>query len=250
MIPTLRVLAQMGSLRRLLPFWLATVALAAAFWSPWLLAALAYGVVLQFLVEYAMHRFLLHREPPGEQGPFNDLYRAHIGHHEFPSDPEFFTGGDPWYPVRFGLASVVLHTAVLWPLLGLGSATLVAWVALFGGSVSAFAFYEYCHTLAHLDVPKGRFGRHVTRSHLRHHFNDHASTFHVSAGMGWIDRLFGTAYDRDAAKARFDPATILSIGMDPEDLRLVTARKAHGLPPRPRARPAVARPLSKRSETA
>ncbi|MBM2576138.1 sterol desaturase family protein [Jannaschia sp. Os4] len=236
MIPTLRVLMHMGSLQRLLPFWLSAWAVAAWAWSPWMLLAVPYGIVLQFLVEYAMHRFLLHRAAPREQGPFTALWRSHIGHHEFPGEPEFFTGDDHWYPVRFGLGSVALHALLLWPLLGLPAALAVAWVALFGGSVTAFAFYEYCHTLAHLDVPKGRMGRAVTQSHLRHHFNDHAATFHVSAGMGWIDRLFGTAYDRDAARARFDPETILSMGMDPEDLRLVTARKAYGIARAPRAR--------------
>ena len=239
MIPTLRVLANMGQLQRLVPFWLAALVLTIVFWSPWLLLAIAYGVVLQFFVEYAMHRFLLHREPPTDQSPFNALYRSHIGHHEFPTNPEFFTGDDHWYPVRFGAVSVLLHTLVLWPVLGLGTAALVSYVALFLGSVSAFAFYEYCHTLAHLNVPKGWFGRRVTQSHLRHHFNDHETVFHVSFGMGWIDRLFGTPYDRDAARERFDPETILSMGMDPEDLRLVTARKAYGLPASPRrSRPA------------
>ena len=229
MIATLRVLMHMGSLQRLLPFWLVALAALVIWFSPWLLLAVAYGIVLQFFVEYAMHRFLLHREPPTDQGIFNALYRSHIGHHEFPGDPEFFTGGDHWYPVRFGLISTALHTLVLWPLLGLADAALFASVALFLGSVSAFAFYEYCHTLAHLNVPKGRFGKTITHEHLRHHFNDHDSNYHVSFGMGWIDGLFGTTYDKGTARERFDRDTILSLGMDPEDLRLVTARKAYGI---------------------
>lgn len=233
MIPTLRILIHMGSLHRLLPFWLAGVAVALIWPSPWLLLALAWGVVMQFFVEYAMHRFLFHRAPPSEQGPFNALYRSHIGHHEFPTDPEFFTGDDHWYAVRFGLVSAALHTAVLWPLIGLAAAAEWACVAVFVGSVSAFAFYEYCHTLAHLNVPKGRIGQAITRSHLAHHFQDHRATFHVSLGMGWIDRLFGTPHDAEAARARFDRRTMLSLGMDPDDLRLVTARKAYGLPARP-----------------
>src|SRR5690606_21845968 len=110
---------------------------------------------------------------------------------------------------------------------------LFAFVGLFLGSVSAFAFYEYCHTLAHLNVPKGWIGQKITRDHLAHHYQDHHATYHVSLGMGWIDRLFGTAHDAEVAKARFDRKTLLSMGMDPEDLRLVTARKAYGLPPKP-----------------
>lgn len=233
MFATLRVLMHMGNLQRLFPLFLA--GLVALIWSfsPWLLLAIPYGIGMQFLVEYAMHRFLLHREPPTEQSPFNELYRSHIGHHEFPANPELFTGDDHWYPVRFGLISAALHTVVLWPLVGLGSAALWSGVAIFVGSVLAFAFYEYCHTLAHLNVPKGWIGQRITHSHLRHHFNDHDSNYHVSFGMGWIDRLFGTGYDKDTAKQRFDRDTILSMGMDPEDLRLVTARKAYGLPARP-----------------
>ncbi|MGB3146454.1 MAG: sterol desaturase family protein [Paracoccaceae bacterium] len=233
MIPTLRVLLNMGSLQRLFPFWLVAMALGIWGWTPWLLLAVLYGVILQFFVEYAMHRFLLHRKPPHEQGIFNQLYRSHIGHHEFPADPELFTGDDHWYPLRFGLIMVALHTVGLWPILGLQTAFLLSFVGLFVGSVSAFAFYEYCHTLAHLNVPKGWIGQKITRDHLAHHYQDHQATYHVSLGMGWIDRLFGTPHDAEAAKARFDRKTLLSIGMDPEDLRLVTARKAYGLPPRP-----------------
>ena len=234
MIPTLRVLFHMGSLQRLAPFWLAGIILLALNFHLWMLAALAYGVVMQFFVEYLMHRFLLHREPPTEQSVFNALYRSHIGHHEFPSDAEFFTGDDHWYPVRFGLISVAIHTVILWPFLGLTTAALTAYIILFVGSVSAFAFYEYCHTLAHLNVKKGWFGQRVTRSHLAHHFQDHDATFHVSFGMGWIDRLFGTPHDPEVARARYDHGTILSMGMDPEDLRLVTARKAYGITKMPR----------------
>ena len=234
MIPTLRVLMHMGSLQRLFPFWLAGVTALIVWFSPWLLLAVVYGIIAQFFVEYLMHRFLLHREPPTEQGVFNQLYRSHIGHHEFPNDAEFFTGDDHWYPVRFGLKSVAIHTLILWPFLGLGPALLFSGVALFVGSVSAFAFYEYCHTLAHLNVPKGWFGKRVTEKHMLHHFHDHETTFHVSFGMGWIDRLFGTPYEAEEAKARYDRDTILSMGMDPEDLRLVTARKAYGITSMPK----------------
>lgn len=230
MIPTLRVLANMGTLHRLAPFWLFGIILMGLYPGWWVLAALAYGAVMQFFVEYVLHRFLMHREPPSDQSTFNDLYRSHIGHHEFPNNPEFFTGGDHWYPVRFGLISLALHIAATSPFIGVASASIGFTVAIFVGSVSAFAFYEYCHTLAHLKIPKGWFGKKVTHSHLRHHFNDHEAVFHVSFGMGWIDRLMGTPYQADHAKERFDPATILSMGMDPEDLRLITARKAFNLP--------------------
>ena len=233
MIPTLRILMNMGSLQRLAPVWLLGVFALVNWFSIWLVVAVVYGVVAQMFVEYCMHRFLYHREPPIDQPKFNDLYRTHIGHHEFPTDPEFFTGGDNWFALQFGLVSAALHTLVLWPFVELGAAGLFSVVALFVGSVSAFAFYEYCHTLAHLNVKKGWFGERVTRSHMAHHYKDHNATFHVSFGMNWIDRLFGTGHDEEIAKERFDRKTMLSLGMDPDDLRLVTARKAWNLPPRP-----------------
>lgn len=233
MIPTLRILLHMGSLHRLFPAWCLGVALLVTWFSPWLILAVIYGVILQMFVEYAMHRFLYHAEPPVDQTKFNDLYRSHIGHHEFPTDPEFFTGDDHWFALQFGLISWAAHTLVLWPFVGLEMAGVWSAVALFVGSVSAFTFYEYCHTIAHLNVKKGWFGERVTRSHMAHHYKDHQSTFHVSFGMNWIDRLFGTHHDEETAKERFDRKTMLSLGMDPEDLRLVTARKAWNLPLKP-----------------
>jgi len=234
MIPALRIVIHMGGLHRLFPFWLAGVIALAVWFSPVLILALIYGVVAQWILEYLIHRFIYHREPPTDQGLFNRLYRSHIGHHEFPQDEEFFTGDDHWFPLRVAAGSFVVHVLGLWPLIGIEQAVLLSWVALFVGSASAFAFYEYCHTLAHLNVPKGWFGKRLTRSHMAHHYQDHAATYHVTFGMGWIDRLFGTAHDPAVARGRFDRRTMMSIGMDPEDLRLVTARKAYGISRLPR----------------
>jgi hypothetical protein len=234
MIPALRIVLHMGGLQRLAPFWILGVILAVIYASPLIIAAILYGIGAQMVVEYLIHRFVYHRDPPSDQSPFNWLYRAHIGHHEYPQDPEFFTGGDHWFPVRVALGSVVVHSLILWPFLGFWPAVVLSYVGLFVGSASAFAFYEYCHTLAHLNVPKGWFGRAITRSHMAHHYQDHQANFHVTFGMGWIDRLFGTALDPEKARERFDRRTFMSLGMDPEDLRLVTARKAYGKTEMPR----------------
>ena len=227
---TLTIVMRMGHLQRLFPLWCLGLVLFALDLRVALVIAVIYGIMMQFVVEYVMHRFLYHREPPVEQSAFTALYRTHIGHHEFPNDPEFFTGDDRWFALRFGLVSFALYSLVLWPFLGIANALEWSAVALFLGSVSAYGFYEYCHTLAHLNVSKGWFGRHVTRSHLAHHYQDHNATFHVSFGAGWVDRLFGTHHDAEKARARYDRSTMMTIGMDPDDLRLVTARKALGLP--------------------
>ena len=110
---TFSILIRMGTLHRLAPLWLLGVVLILLFPSWWVIPAVAYGAVLQFFVEYVMHRFLYHRAPPTNQGVFNALYRSHIAHHEYPTDTEYFTGDDHWYAVRFGLISVAIHTVIL-----------------------------------------------------------------------------------------------------------------------------------------
>jgi len=222
-------LFRMRNLQYLMPFYALGWGLLVVNFSPWLLAAIAWGCLLQFLFEYILHRFAYHGTPPTAQGAFSKLYRTHIAHHEFPSDPRFFAGDAPWYGVRVAALVAGLHSLVLWPLVGLSSSIVIGTSATFVGGISAYLFYEYCHTLAHLPVRKGGFGRWITRTHLAHHFQDHHATFHVSAGMGWIDRMLGTAFDKAQARERFDAQTHATLGMDPDDARLVMAREELGL---------------------
>ena len=223
-------LKEMRNLQVLMPLVLLGWAVVLFAFSPWMLLAILWGALLQFLFEYILHRFAYHGPPPTDQGAFSKLYRTHLAHHEFPGDPRFFAGDAPWFGVRVAAIVVLLHTLALWPLVGLDLAARLACSATFVGGIGAYIFYEYCHTLAHLSIPKGRFGTWVTRTHLAHHFQDHHATFHVSAGMGWIDRLLGTAFDKARARARYDAATHQTVGLQPDDPRLVAARDELGLP--------------------
>ena len=47
--------------------------------------------------------------------------------------------------------------------------------------------------------------------------------------MGAIDRMLGTAFDKAQARERFDAQTHATLGMDPDDARLVMAREELGL---------------------
>lgn len=225
----LRHLTQMRNLQYLMPFYALGWGVLVLNFTGWLLLAALWGAVLQFVFEYCLHRFAYHGTPPEDQGAFSKLYSTHIAHHEFPSDPRFFAGDAPWYGVWVSALSVAVHALALWPLLGLSGAMVAGTTAIFVGGISAYLFYEYCHTLAHLRMRKGRFGRWVTRTHLAHHFQDHHATFHVSAGMGWIDWVLGTGFDKDRARQRFDAETHGSLGMAPNDPRLVQAREELGL---------------------
>ena len=81
---------------------------------------------------------------------------------------------------------------------------------------------------AHLNIPKSRAAAHVTRLHNQHHFRDFSKWFHVSPGGQIIDRLMGTDIDRDALKSRQRIDFIRTLGMRPDDPRLIAARTQFG----------------------
>ena len=66
--------------------------------------------------------------------------------------------------------------------------------------------------------------RHVTRLHNQHHFRDFNKWFHVSPGGEIIDRAMGTDIDTEALKQQQRIAFIRTLGMKPDDPRLLAAR--------------------------
>ena len=226
-------------MKLLVPFFILGLIFTAMTWKGGYILAIVFGFFAQGLVEYVMHRYLYHKEPSDQQGDFNDQYRSHIGHHEFPNKAEFLTGGGSGlFEVKVGVGLALFYAFLLWPFLSIQAALQYGLVMMFIGHLASFFFYEYCHTLAHLKVPKGWFGINVTRSHLAHHYQDHDVNFHVSPTAAWVDWIFGTPLDKQKAKEKFDRETILSLGLNPMDARLVIARKTYGLPEKPGIREA------------
>jgi len=116
---------------------------------------------------------------------------------------------------------------VLWGIcaaLGLDAALWIAVAVVPVGGILTFLGYEWFHMTAHLTVPKTAVERHVTTLHNQHHFRDFSKWFHVSPGGEVIDRVMGTAIDRDALKSRQRVEFIRTLGMRPDDPRLVAAR--------------------------
>jgi len=103
------------------------------------------------------------------------------------------------------------------------SRALAVAVVLIGGTAT-FIGYEWFHTTAHVAGRKGFFGRRVTMLHSQHHFRDFSRWFHVSPGGEIIDRALGTAINRDALKAQGRVEFITTLGLRPDDPRLVSAR--------------------------
>ena len=186
----------------------------------WLLAIL--GVPAQMTNEYLIHRFLFHLHPPGKQWAFDLLYQAHYGHHDFPTNQKLI-----FAPIWIVLPVLCINfVAVYGILLLLAPAYALAAasaIVLIGGTAT-FVGYEWFHMTAHTNVSKTRVERYVSQLHNQHHFRDFSKWFHVSPGGEFIDRAMGTAIDRDALRDQQRIEFIRTLGMRPDDHRLIAAR--------------------------
>lgn len=190
-------------------------------WWAWGLVLL--GIPLQMLNEYNLHRHIFHLPPPQRQWAFDLLYQAHYGHHDFPTNRKLF-----FAPVWVALPILVINCAITYGLATLivpGAAIYVMAAIVLVGGVGTFLSYEWFHMTAHLPVAKTRVERHVTTLHNQHHFRNFDKWFHVSPGGEIIDRAMGTAIDREALKAQQRIEFIRTLGMRPDDERLVASRQ-------------------------
>lgn len=181
------------------------------------------GIPAQMMNEYGLHRHVFHLPPPRRQWAFDLLYQAHYGHHDFPTKHKLF-----FAPVWVSLPMLVVNFALVWAIAGLiapeHALSLAAAIVLVGG-VGTFLGYEWFHMTAHLTVPKTRVERHVTTLHNQHHFRDFSKWFHVSPGGEVIDRVMGTAIPRETLRAQQRIEFIRTLGMKPDDPRLIQSRK-------------------------
>lgn len=192
----------------------------------WLWCLVPLGIAGQMLNEYAMHRFLFHLPPPRVQWRFDLMYQAHYGHHDFPTVPGLF-----FVPSWIALPMLALHYLLVSALGGLiapGLGWQIGAAVILLGGVGTFLAYEWFHMTAHLTVPKTAAERHVTRLHNQHHFRDFSRWFHVSPGGEVIDRALGTAIDREALRKAQRVEFITTLGLRPDDPRLIAARQRFG----------------------
>lgn len=189
---------------------------------PWLWALVLLGVPAQMLNEYNLHRYIFHLKPPRAQWAFDLLYRAHYGHHDFPTNRELIFAPDfvvfPVLVVNFTLVwGILTLLGAPWAIAGAAAVVLI-------GGAATFLVYEWFHTTAHDTCRKTAIERHVTTLHNQHHFRDFSKWFHVTAGGEVIDRLMGTAIDREALKSQSRIEFIRTLGLRPDDPRLLSAR--------------------------
>ncbi|MEX3315162.1 sterol desaturase family protein [Sulfitobacter sp. PS-8MA] len=189
----------------------------------WTWALVPLGILAQMLNEYNLHRYVFHLRPPQRQWAFDLLYRAHYGHHDFPTNHGLF-----FVPVWVALPMLLGNFLLVWGLMALLGAEAALWIATAivpVGGVLTFLSYEWFHMTAHLSLPKTALERHVTRLHNQHHFRDFNKWFHVSPGGQIIDRAMGTDIDTEALKQQQRIAFIRTLGLQPDDPRLLAARR-------------------------
>jgi sterol desaturase/sphingolipid hydroxylase (fatty acid hydroxylase superfamily) len=125
------------------------------------------------LIEYLLHRFVLHHAPL--------VSTLHERHHNNPNDP---VGTPVWASSLSALVFVVLPA---WAILGFEVATAVT-----AGMATGYLSYVFCHYAAHYGGAEtgSRFYRLRVR-HARHHHLSDEGNFGVSTSF-W-DHVFGTA---------------------------------------------------------
>jgi len=188
----------------------------------WVWGFVVLGVPAQMLNEYTLHRYIFHLAPPRQQWAFNLLYRAHYGHHDFPTNTKFF-----FAPIWVWIPMMVANFVLVWAVAALilpQQATMIAAAVVLVGGVATFLSYEWFHMTAHVNCQKSWIARHVTKLHNQHHFRDFSKWFHVLPGGQVIDRVMGTAINTETLKRQQRIEFIRTLGMRPDDPRLIAAR--------------------------
>lgn len=164
--------------------WLA-VTTATDLWGP--LATAVVIVLVYPLVEYLMHRYVLHAKFLYRHQMTAALWkRIHYDHHQNPNDLGVLFGAlYTTLPTTF-----VIATPIGWLIAGLpGAATALA------TALTVFSLYEFCHCVQHLPItPRWHWLRELKKHHLAHHFHSEKGNYGITSLL-W-DRLLGTLYNR------------------------------------------------------
>ena len=144
------------------------------------LALSAGGLLVWTLIEYLLHRLLLHPHP---QAPalLSVIEKLHLGHHRDPQDEVKITvpvSGS--LPIAGGLLVLFRLTAGSWEVAAL----------LMTGSVAGYLYYEAVHFWIHCGSSGVGWLGQRRANHFFHHFKDQHRCFGVTTPL-W-DRLLGT----------------------------------------------------------
>lgn len=157
------------------------------------------------LVEYLVHRFLLHSHFMFKSAATASVWkRIHFDHHQNPHD----------LAVLFGALYTTLPTIALITLpLGAIIAGMAGAAAAFAAGCAIFMAYEFVHCVQHLPfTPKIAWLKHLKHHHLSHHFHSEQGNFGITTES--VDRVFGTHYEKPKDVPR--SPTRFNLGYDDE----------------------------------
>jgi len=155
--------------------------------------AVLVSFVLLSLLEYLIHRWLLHNEIFYRHPVTARMWRhLHYAHHMSPTETGGMIG-----PPQYAIPVMLLVTLPLgWLIGGMAGAGGAAAVGFW-----AILAYEYSHGYAHLVTEPGSpYGRMLRHLHMLHHFHNEKGNFGVTSPV--FDFVFGTYYTDPAKVAR------------------------------------------------
>ncbi|XP_073462020.1 fatty acid 2-hydroxylase [Aquarana catesbeiana] len=146
------------------------------------------GMMVWTLMEYGIHRYIFHMNPPASNYFLITLhFMLHGQHHKAPFDSSRLV----FPPVPASLVIVPLYVIlqmVLPPVLGL---------SLFVGGLFGYVVYDMMHYYLHYgSPPKGSYLAWLKSYHVRHHFEHQKTGFGITSTL-W-DRPFNTLIPEDA----------------------------------------------------
>ncbi|MES1178523.1 MAG: sterol desaturase family protein [Myxococcales bacterium] len=145
-----------------------------------LIGAFLGGLLGLTLLEYVLHRFVLHRPVGADRASRIAAFLHHGYHHIYPSD-EGRLVLPPMVTVPFALIVIAAYGL----LLPVGVAA-----AAFAGTALGYVGYDSMHWWLHHGRAQSRVGRWLKRYHLLHHHHHDLGRFGVSTPL-W-DFVFGT----------------------------------------------------------
>jgi dihydroceramide fatty acyl 2-hydroxylase len=164
-------------------------------------AFVASGVVAWTLLEYLVHRYVLHGPFPDGPGLLQHLLHKrfdhlHLEHHQRPWDGEHINGS---------IGDTLPFVVVLGALAGL--APLNTLPMLLVGLVQSYVVEEWVHHSVHFYNFSSRYFRYIRRMHLYHHSRWGAQgAFGLTSDL-W-DSVYGTRPPRDLGARTGPPATV------------------------------------------
>lgn len=147
------------------------------------------GLATWTIVEYVMHRFVFHYEPPGKLG--KELHFIFHGvHHDYPNDSKRLVM-PPSMSIPLAIGFYFLFRSII-------SGDL--FFPFFAGLVLGYLMYDMLHYAIHHVEFKGRMWNELKAHHLKHHFKDPDKGYGVSSKL-W-DIVIGSDFKKKNEKTR------------------------------------------------